>query len=541
MSTTKLGQKAKNSLREKRRANPLASRSFDGNASAVSDEKAPDLACLESDASFSSAASNGGATNGRSYSFFDPEQNNTPGSPTRDEVVSPVEGSGSQDGDAASVATARAGNHATAAASLPAMPPLISETEQEVEVKYEEGGSELFMLVEDAKWDDVVDRVEQVPHEAKIWVTSSGTENTLFSWSVWRRLPFHEACRRQPPPVVIYALLAAYPESAMVQSNFGELPLHAAVRCGACCEVVNCIIASYPAAVMSRDNSGCTPLDILNGTGKMMDHDSVVAALNRTIAVLTRDEQVVAHARGNLQLEFKQAKEKRKKEYERIVASKNSEIENLKRLLEQEKLATSNLASKVIQTEQVVQDKSKSEQKMAEMINRMEDEMKGLRTSNTQRKAKIKDLEDVIRSNRNAMVELSQRIQSLERNFESLVGEEELFASHALAKAEYDMAKLMEGQLAFFREAERRKDSLRARVAGLAIDLPKAVPKRDYRKEEEEERNRKLLEIQPHKNDVSDREVAEKAMASALVTLRKDPTGAMVSDESFDNALNLSL
>ena len=73
--------------------------------------------------------------------------------------------------------------------------------------------------------------------------------------------------------MVIYALLAAYPESAMVESNFGELPLHAAVRCGACCEVVNCILASYPAAAMSRDNSGCTPLEILNGTGKMMDHD----------------------------------------------------------------------------------------------------------------------------------------------------------------------------------------------------------------------------------------------------------------------------
>ena len=349
-----------------------------------------------------------------------------------------------------------------------------------------------------------------------------------------------KACRRQPPPVVIYALLAAYPESAMVESNFGELPLHAAVRCGACCEVVNCILASYPAAAMSRDNSGCPPLEILNGTGKMMDHDSVVAALNRTTAVLTRDEQVVAHRIGNLQVEFQQTKEKRKKEYERIVASKNSEIENLKRLLEQEKLATSNLASKVIQTEQVVQDKSKSEQKMAEMINRMEDEMKELRSSNTQRKSRIKDLEDIIRSNRDTMVELSQRIQSLERNFESLVGEEELFASHALAKAEYDMAKLVEGQLAFFREAERRKNSLRARVAGLAIDLPKPVPKRDYGKEEEE-RNRRRLEMQPHKDDVSDREVAAKAMASALVTLRKDPTGEMVSIQSFDQALNLSM
>ena len=150
MMTTKLGRKAKNSLREKRRANPTS------NASA--DETAPELACLGSDASLSSAASNGAATNGRPYSFFDPDQANGPGPPPRDEGVSSVDGSGSQDWDTASVATARAGNHAAADESLPAMPPLISETEQEVEVKYEEGASELFMLVEDAKWDDVVDR-----------------------------------------------------------------------------------------------------------------------------------------------------------------------------------------------------------------------------------------------------------------------------------------------------------------------------------------------------------------------------------------------
>ena len=77
----------------------------------------------------------------------------------------------------------------------------------------------------------------------------------------------------------------------MAESNFGELPLHAAVRCGACAEVVNCLIASYPRAVLAKDNSSCTPLDILNGTGKMLDHDAVVAALNRTIAVLEREEQ----------------------------------------------------------------------------------------------------------------------------------------------------------------------------------------------------------------------------------------------------------
>lgn len=35
-------------------------------------------------------------------------------------------------------------------------------------------------------------RIEYDPSEARVWVVSSGTENTVFSWSVWRRLPLHE-------------------------------------------------------------------------------------------------------------------------------------------------------------------------------------------------------------------------------------------------------------------------------------------------------------------------------------------------------------
>jgi hypothetical protein len=35
-------------------------------------------------------------------------------------------------------------------------------------------------------------RIDENPNEAKIWVTSSGKDNALFSWDVWRRLPLHE-------------------------------------------------------------------------------------------------------------------------------------------------------------------------------------------------------------------------------------------------------------------------------------------------------------------------------------------------------------
>ena len=322
-----------------------------------------------------------------------------------------------------------------------------------------------------------------------------------------------QACRRQPPPVVIYALLSAYPESSMAESNFGELPLHAAVRCGACAEVVNCILASYPAAALAHDNSGCTPLDILNGTGKMMDHDAVVAALNRTIAVLTKEEQSWEQKISSMQQEYKKSKDKRRREYERILFNKNDEIQALNQKLGQENLATSNLASKVIQTEQVLQDKSKLEKRNTEKIKKMEEELHELGTSNSMRKAKIKELEDIVLSDQRAILELNKRVQTLQSSLLSVLEDEETFAATKLAKAEQNLKTMMESQFLFMRETDRRKDLLRERVQQLGINIPPKNNKVAVGGERKKKANEQIAE------EVSDNEVAEKALASAMVHL----------------------
>ena len=298
----------------------------------------------------------------------------------------------------------------------------------------------------------------------------------------------------------------------MAESNFGELPLHSAVRCGACAEVVNCILAAYPSGVLARDNSGCTPLDILNGTGKMMDHDAVVAALNRTIAVLTKEEQAWEEKISSMQLEFKQNKDKRRQEYETVVATKNAEIEDLKRKLNQENLATSNLAAKVIQTEQVVQDKGKTEKRYQEQIKQNEDEIMQLKSSNATRKSKIKDLEDIVRSDRKAILELNNRVQTLQSSFAALVQEEETFATTKLVEAEKSLKSMMESQFTFIKETEKRKKSLRVRVNQLGIKMP---PK----KNPDEEAKKKVKAAEQPPLEHTNNEVADRALASAMAHL----------------------
>eukprot|EP01082_Thalassiosira_pseudonana_P005338 g4824.t1.1.5e1746aa g4824 g4824.t1 contig18:9211-10176(+) len=321
----------------------------------------------------------------------------------------------------------------------------------------------------------------------------------------------------------------------MTESNFGELALHAAVRCGACAEVVNCLLAAYPRAVFIRDNSGCTPLDILNGTGKMMDHDAVVTSLTRTITILTKEEQEWQSKMKTMEKEYQSSTEMRRKEYERVVAEKNDEIEGLFLELEQEKLATSNLAKKVIQTEKVVELKSTLEQRYQERLAKYEEDIKTLKSSNAQRKSKIKELEGIIRSDCKAIVELNTRVHTLQTQFTTLCDEEETYVAFTLAKAEADWQSLMESQFVFMREAERRKDHLRSRLSRLGITLPpKKVPgefELEAKKKEEAEVEKKRAEQEffPAVDEPSDSEVAEKALAAAMAQL-----GSASTEDSED-------
>ena len=63
---------------------------------------------------------------------------------------------------------------------------------QEMEVKYSDGATPLFLALEENEWRKALDIAEANPEQVRTWVRSTGTENTTFTWSMWRRLPIHE-------------------------------------------------------------------------------------------------------------------------------------------------------------------------------------------------------------------------------------------------------------------------------------------------------------------------------------------------------------
>lgn len=61
-----------------------------------------------------------------------------------------------------------------------------------LEVLYHEAVTPLFTAIEEMAWREAFDIAEANPVQVQTWVRSTGTENTTFEWSVWRRLPIHE-------------------------------------------------------------------------------------------------------------------------------------------------------------------------------------------------------------------------------------------------------------------------------------------------------------------------------------------------------------
>ena len=86
-----------------------------------------------------------------------------------------------------------------------------------------EDSTALYKAITESDWDAAIGAVERNPEEAKTWVVKKHTEDP--SKTVWRFLPIHSACARQPPTELIMALIAAHPEGARCVDGQGMYAL----------------------------------------------------------------------------------------------------------------------------------------------------------------------------------------------------------------------------------------------------------------------------------------------------------------------------
>jgi len=135
-----------------------------------------------------------------------------------------------------------------------------------LEVDYDKNLTELYKAITDQDWDRAVDICKRDPEQAKTWVVrhyEDGEEEGNGDDIMWRFLPLHSACARQPPISVVASLLRAYPDGAKCQDDQGMYALHYACGNQAARDVARILLVSYPEAAKKRDPRGMLPIHYL--------------------------------------------------------------------------------------------------------------------------------------------------------------------------------------------------------------------------------------------------------------------------------------
>lgn len=328
------------------------------------------------------------------------------------------------------------------------------------EVNYRTNVTSLFTCIENCNWQDCSMQCQRYPSHVRTWVISTGTDDPS-SWCVWRRLPIHEACRRQPPVEIIQCLLNIFPESAHEKTQFGELPVHLAAGCGAGDDVLNLLLSFNPLAVLIRDNGGRTPLEIIkSGLNEENSSSNVSAAFlgcqNTLLSYKKQYQQKIDYIRHQHGKEINLQKNKA----EQNLKVKEDITTQLSKKLNSHKRQITELISTMQLCEDKIMEKNKAESKLMTRVFQLENENASIRTENQNLKASVREAHAEAEEKNENIAQLSHCISTLLKDMQSLVEEKDkvLIASR---KWEKEAAELIDKQQKLNSEMQRQRETLR--------------------------------------------------------------------------------
>lgn len=136
--------------------------------------------------------------------------------------------------------------------------------------------SELSNAITSENWDLVRQICNVKPSAAKTWSTRQGLFEGIKDANV---LPIHEALIAGAGPLIVNAILGAYPDGVYAkESSYQRLPLHCACRKNANQEVVELLLKQYADAALAADSLGRLPLHYALSNGA---NDDVIDVLLR--------------------------------------------------------------------------------------------------------------------------------------------------------------------------------------------------------------------------------------------------------------------
>lgn len=109
--------------------------------------------------------------------------------------------------------------------------------------------SDLWDLIIDMKWDEVITHCKKVPIDAE-WTDGH-----------WHETPLYLACQHNPPANAIRAIVQAYPAAVLCPSRANmDLPIHVACRYQASSSVLLELLKDFPVSAVEQSRWGRTPL-----------------------------------------------------------------------------------------------------------------------------------------------------------------------------------------------------------------------------------------------------------------------------------------
>lgn len=347
----------------------------------------------------------------------------------------------------------------------------VSLITEEDEVTYDGGATELFKLIENSEWDTAIRVCAEKPKQAKTWVVSTGTDNTVFNWSIWKRLPIHEACRRQPPAVLISTLLSVHPESCGAVTHFGELPLHLAVGCGASPEVVNILIASNPPSVTAADNGGRTAIEILNDSGHVReDSPLIIESLKRCQTMMERNQEAWERSITEIHSEHDEKVTRISRQHEQALAVKEVRITDLINDVKRGEARAQDLSKQIDERESKIDSKNSVERNLMDLVRDLEGEASSLRNQNRTLRSKVSELDDAIVRKDFNIDRLNEKVDELTRDLVSVGSAQEALVDRELRKAEYDLNQMMDSQRALLNQVWKQRELVRSVISERGID-----------------------------------------------------------------------
>ena len=119
----------------------------------------------------------------------------------------------------------------------PPLPAMFPNREEELEVDYENDVTDLYQAISSSRWNHALQTLKSSPQEARTWVVRYKEDST--KGIMWRFLPIHSACARQPPIQVIASLIQAYSGGA------GSCDDQGMVSFMLCCVMLCCAMSCY--------------------------------------------------------------------------------------------------------------------------------------------------------------------------------------------------------------------------------------------------------------------------------------------------------